>query len=207
MRRLIKIDEEVARFAFEVHLRLNCPDWFVAFTNPTAGPWKRVIAPEASGHWGEVHRFEREELRPDLVVVSDAYRIVLIIEAKDDIGKLSTSTQASKSVEALDNIGRVLRSKGANAYWGARADYTVVCGLLWGGKSAASPAAVGALFAAYERHLRSVQGVADPILGIECTRGTNARLVACNATISSASQVSADVGTSDLINALALDRT
>jgi hypothetical protein len=200
----MRIDEEVARFAFEVHLRQYCTDWFVAFTNPTAGPWKRVIAPDASGRWGEVHRFEREELRPDLIVVSDAHRVILIIEAKDDIAKLSHNVQASKSVEALANIAAVAASKRANAYWGERAGYAPVCGLLWGGTSPATSSSVASLFKTYERYLRSVDGIAATILGIECMRGTTDRSVTCAATTSDDGVISPGFTAGALVESLAL---
>ena len=34
-----RLTEEIARWAFEVVCK-NSSDWYIAFTNPTAGPWK-----------------------------------------------------------------------------------------------------------------------------------------------------------------------
>ena len=36
-----RLTEEIARWAFEIICREN-PNWYVAFTNPTAGPWKTI---------------------------------------------------------------------------------------------------------------------------------------------------------------------
>jgi hypothetical protein len=202
--RLVRIDEEVARFAFEVHLRERCPQWFVAFTNPTAGPWKRVMAPDSSGTWGEVHRFEREELRPDLIVVNDESAVVLIIEAKDDLAKLATNTQASKSVEALENISTVLASKSSVPFWGARSDFVAICGLLWGGLSRSAATDITALFSLYARYLARVDRVAETILGIECVRGAGDRSVACSARLSDERRLTANVTAGDLVGTLAM---
>lgn len=203
MTRLTRIDEEVARFAFEVHLKLHCPDWFVAFTNPTAGPWKRVTAPDAERRWGEVHRFEREELRPDLVVVNDLLRVILVVEAKDDVSKLRLEAQASKSAEALDNIATVLASRATNTYWGPRAQYVTVCGLLWGAHTPAPEATVEALFRTHARYLAATRHGAAPIVGIEC-RGVGDRSVMCSATTSHQGEIAPGLSADGLVRTLAL---
>lgn len=87
-----RLTEEIARWAFEVLLSKN-PDWYIAFTNPTAGPWKRVTAINERGVEGEVHRFARDEERPDLLLISDKYEVVIIIEAKDSLPKLIKDKQ------------------------------------------------------------------------------------------------------------------
>ena len=59
------INEEIVRWAFEVFLRNKSEDkWWVAFTNPTAGPWKKIEAPNNGGKLFEIYRFAREEDRP-----------------------------------------------------------------------------------------------------------------------------------------------
>jgi len=132
-----RITEEVARWTFEAYLKrfFSPKEWFVAFSNPTAGPWKRVMGLEAAGNWGEVHRFQREEERPDLVVVSDPLQTLLIIEAKDSARKLRTDNQVEKSCSVILELGATLASKGKNPYWGHRAGYLVVPGLLWAARS------------------------------------------------------------------------
>ncbi len=37
------INEEITRWVTEVYLKSNPNlDWYIAFTNPTAGPWKKI---------------------------------------------------------------------------------------------------------------------------------------------------------------------
>ena len=96
--KLKMVSEEIVRWAFEVSLHQS-DDWKIAFTNPTAGPWKRVMALNAGGVSGEVHRFENDEKRPDLIIYSDKHRVVIIVEAKPDIGGLSTEEQIEKTLK------------------------------------------------------------------------------------------------------------
>ena len=64
------LTEEIARWAFEIKC-IESEDWFVAFTNPTAGPWKTIKGLDDEGKEGEVYRFGSKEPRPDIVLVSD----------------------------------------------------------------------------------------------------------------------------------------
>ena len=126
-----RLTEEIARWAFEIICREN-KDWFVAFTNPTAGPWKKITALNKSGQEGEVYRFELEETRPDIVLVNDKLETVLVIEAKDSLDKLLSDTQSIKSVEVVANLRSILKNKYNNQFWGERSKYVVLTGLLWG---------------------------------------------------------------------------
>ena len=118
-----KLTEEISRWAFEICINRH-NSWFIAFTNPTAGPWKRIMGRNSNGEVGEVHRFEREEMRPDLVLVCDELQVVLIIEAKDSLTKLLTDKQMDKSADVVRGLAQTLRNKKSKPFWGERAFYT-----------------------------------------------------------------------------------
>jgi hypothetical protein len=131
--RLKLLSEEVVRWALEVKLRRGST-WKIAFTNPTAGPWKRVMAENSAGKLGEIHRFEIDEKRPDLIIYSDVHRTVVIVEAKTDISGLQNSEQVLKTSALYTSLSEMLRQKGSNEYWGGRAAYSYQLGLLWSKK-------------------------------------------------------------------------
>ncbi len=119
------------RWAFEVSVHQSRA-WKIAFTNPTAGPWKRVLGLGKDGRAGEVHRFEIDEKRPDLILFSDTFKTVLIIEAKTDFSGLADRTQIRKTTALFERLVPLLQSYKSNQYWGERADYHYQLGLLWG---------------------------------------------------------------------------
>ena len=41
IRKINRVNEEIARWAFEIIFKKN-DQWTIAFTNPTAGPWKTI---------------------------------------------------------------------------------------------------------------------------------------------------------------------
>lgn len=125
------LSEEVARWRFELDVRAN-REWWIAFTNPTAGPWKRCEGRNIDGVVGEVLRFERDSERPDLVLVCDAARAIVIIEAKETLAQLAVPAQLQKSCAVVQNLEKRLSEKGGNPFWGERASYTVIPGVLWG---------------------------------------------------------------------------
>lgn len=86
------LTEEISRWAFEVACREQT-SWDIAFTNPTAGPWKTIKAKGALGDLGEVYRFALEENRPDIILINDDINIIIIVEAKDSLEKLINKTQ------------------------------------------------------------------------------------------------------------------
>ena len=54
MRNINRLNEEIARWAFEIIFKTNT-SWHIAFTNPTAGPWKTIKSVSLqSGKEGEV---------------------------------------------------------------------------------------------------------------------------------------------------------
>lgn len=195
--------EEVARWAFEVHLDRQT-DWVIAFVNPTAGPWKRILGRDTSQQPGEVHRFDREELRPDLVLFNDALEVVLIVEAKDQLQQLTRGPQVKKSVRTLTTLAATLRNKATNLYWGDRARYSVITGLLWGAEAPTSVAQRTAALELYSSELQSSAGASSLIVGIECRRSDDAQSVTCRGTLSSNSEVRPGVTAADLLLSLEL---
>jgi len=126
-----KINEEITRWVTEVYVNSN-PDvgWWIAFTNPTAGPWKKITAPNESGECVEVYRFNREEERPDLVLVNDKLKQILIIEAKDYCKKLITEAQMKKSIRVIDDMSSLLSECNAVS-WRERKNYKITPSFLW----------------------------------------------------------------------------
>ena len=166
--------EEIVRWAFEVVLKDNVTaskNWFVAFTNPTAGPWKHATAPDSKGLGVEILRFGREQGRPDLVLVSDALRLSVIIEAKDDLTKLITETQMRKSIAVIRDLGRRLKSRTVKV-WRTRARYPIVPGFLWAGSNPESEFKL--VLSSYDSYVGSQRG--KPVIGV-CVVKTNGSLV------------------------------
>lgn len=165
-----RLTEEIARWAFEVVCQ-NSNDWYIAFTNPTAGPWKTVKCTDSSGNVGEVYRFGSKETRPDILLVNDKMELVMIIEAKDSLRKLIAGTQAEKSVEVVDQLVTILKAKKSNRFWGKRANYTVITGLLWGANHPSTAQEREAVFDKYFSELKKYPGLDKKIIvGIETYR-------------------------------------
>lgn len=167
-----KLTEELARWTFEVACKEN-KDWFIAFTNPTAGPWKTIKGLDSDGNEGEVYRFELEETRPDIVIVNDKLRLVLIIEAKDSLSKLVKREQVEKSVEVVDQLTRLLRSKRNNRFWGDRAGYRMITGLLWGNKSSSDEMLIRDAYDMYYREMCKYKLDSSFIFGVETLQSGN----------------------------------
>ena len=126
-----KIDEEIARWTAEVFFK--CKDelgWWIAFTNPTAGPWKKLLSKKSDGKHEEAYRFDREEKRPDVVLVNDKLKKVIIVEAKDSCPKLVKGDQMPKSLEVVKDMTEILQKKQGNS-WDNRTDYEFVSSFLW----------------------------------------------------------------------------
>ena len=87
--------------------------WIEWFSNPTAGPWKRIGIPGISSLDGT--GFEKEETRPDLVLYHNKNDPkILILESKDNIGKLIDSSnnndQLKKTCKVFSNISTKLEN-------------------------------------------------------------------------------------------------
>jgi hypothetical protein len=125
------LNEEIARWATEVYIKKNPRlKWWIAFTNPTAGPWKKVVVQNEDGTSIEIYRFVREEERPDLILVNDDLKIILIVEAKDYVEKLISGDQMEKSIRVIQAMTKIL-SESQNPHWAIRKNYRVVPAFLW----------------------------------------------------------------------------
>ena len=165
-----RLTEEISRWAFEVVCKNN-PEWYIAFTNPTAGPWKTIKCTNAYGEEGEVYRFELEETRPDILLVNDKQKVVMIIEAKDSLSKLISGDQASKSVEVVGTLSDVLKKKKSNSFWAYRSNYTIILGLLWGAERSTTQYERQEVFDKYFDEMESYKSFeANVIIGIETCR-------------------------------------
>jgi hypothetical protein len=162
-----KMTEEIVRWCFELKI-CSSKDWWISFTNPTAGPWKRLMGRNKTDQEGEVYRFPRNDERPDVVAVNDKRRIVLIVEAKDSAAKLVMSEQARKSSEVVTSLCRALSALHSNEFWGVRTDYNFIAGLLWGRSVCDEPINPTSLFDLYKKHLPKV-----PLVGFETLQSSN----------------------------------
>jgi hypothetical protein len=100
-----KITEEVVRQSVEVGFKQS-DRWKIAFTNPTAGPWKMIKLGSYEG--GHNLRYEKEEDRPDLILFNRQAKLFLVFEAKDLIKKLIDESQIEKSVAVFKKEGKRL---------------------------------------------------------------------------------------------------
>ena len=165
-----KLSEEIVRWRFELLLR-SSGDWWIAFSNPTGGPWKRLMGLDVNSNESEVYRFGRETDRPDIVAVSDSRKAILIIEAKANPAGLLVSAQVAKSSAVVAALSSVLTGLSDHDAWHARAAYQVVAGLLWGRKGVAPKAPLEALNAAYRAILPGI-----PLIGFETVQRSDERL-------------------------------
>lgn len=132
------LNEEIARWATEVYIKKNPQlNWWIAFTNPTAGPWKKVVALSEEGTSVEIYRFVREEERPDLIIVNDNLGAILIVEAKDYVEKLIVGDQMVKSIRVIEEMTKVL-SQSENLHWVKRKNYKIIPTFLWMCESASN---------------------------------------------------------------------
>lgn len=162
------LNEEIARWAFEIRVNSRKTSWRIAFTNPTAGPWKTIKYYDTEGKLGEVYRYQLTEERPDIILVNEELKIVLIVEAKDSMRKLSESGQVEKSVKVMSDLTKILKGLGKNPYWGVRSEYVAITGLLWGTITLSTEEERSALFETYRKKLVQNPHVDNSyIVGIE----------------------------------------
>ena len=132
MRNIKRLNEEISRWTFEILFKQN-QSWHIAFTNPTAGPWKTIKGRSLSSSIeGEVYRFTLEEKRPDIIMYNDELKKIIVFEAKDSISKLLDDEQSTKSAEVVVKLAEILFNRSANIFWRGRESYNVILGLLWG---------------------------------------------------------------------------
>lgn len=126
-----RINEEITRWTTEVYIKSNPnKNWYIAFTNPTAGPWKKITVKNKEGKLIEVYRFDREEKRPDLVLINDKKGIILIVEAKYDLDDILKGRQMEKSIKVVLDMADVLKNISVKE-WGVRRNYKIVTSFLW----------------------------------------------------------------------------
>ena len=90
------LTESICDQVVVVSTKLN--GWIEWFSNPTAGPWKRIGIPGVSSLAGT--GFEQLEKRPDLMLYhKSAKPKVLIIECKDKIDKLIDSANQNDQIK------------------------------------------------------------------------------------------------------------
>lgn len=90
------LTESICDQVVVVSTKLN--GWIEWFSNPTAGPWKRIGIPCVSSLAGT--GFEKEETRPDLILYHKSVKPkVLIIESKDKIDKLIDSANQNNQIK------------------------------------------------------------------------------------------------------------
>lgn len=169
------LTEEMSRWAFEVKCKLS-KTWDIVFTNPTAGPWKTIQSKDDEGNLGEVYRFGVDEERPDIIIVNDELKEIIIIEAKNSIDKLIQGTQIEKSVKVVGDISSTLKTTN-NKYWGQRKNYPIVLGILWGAENTVKSSDILSVFSQYREEIRKYSSFDDTLLvGIQTKKiGTDLR--------------------------------
>lgn len=127
-----KPNEEIARWCVEIFFKTTEDEfgWWIAFTNPTAGPWKKIVTKTADSKMAEIYRFGQTDDRPDLIVVNDKLKKILVIEAKDDFRKLLEGSQMKKSIQVISDISAIL-NRVTHPEWAQRRSYQVVPSFLW----------------------------------------------------------------------------
>lgn len=170
---IYNLTEEIARWSFEVSCKTN-KDWYIAFSNPTAGPWKSIKAMDKLGNEGNIYTFDAQENRPDIVLVNDKLRIIIIIEAKADYSDLLNEAQMKKSVKVVADLSKMLQKMRDDQYWGKRYMYKIYVGLLWGTSTPLHSAEKKELFDLYHSEILGLNNIDKRlILGIEVLKDDN----------------------------------
>lgn len=166
-----KLTEEISRWAFEIHVK-DKKSWWIAFTNPTAGPWKRIESFDKNQNKGEVYRFDRDEKRPDIVIINNDLKAIIIFEAKDTLEKLKVESQTAKSCQVINDMAVTLASIKDNPFWGDRYSYKIYNGLLWGSSELSTTSSVADAFQVYSSELKKIKSIVDTSIqiGIESTK-------------------------------------
>lgn len=178
-RKINRLNEEISRWAFEIKIEM-IPEWKIIFTNPTAGPWKRIMCSDEFNNVGEVYRFQLEEERPDIIMINDSLEAIVIIEAKDSLSKLIEQSQISKTVEVTDIMARMFKNKSDNKYWGKRSKYKTYLGLLWGSETPNSEEEIDMLFKEHYKISKNKNDISDTvIIGIETIYNSEKNFMKC----------------------------
>lgn len=95
-----ELSEEIIRQTVEIAFKLD-KDWHIAFTNPTAGIWKKANI-IANGKEQLLYAYKKEEKRPDLILQHLPSNLFLVCEAKNKLRDLTND---------LDNILKKLNDE------------------------------------------------------------------------------------------------
>lgn len=165
-----KLTEEIARWAFEISIKPK-DEWYIAFTNPTAGPWKAIRAVDKGGNEGKIYTFDLKEKRPDIILINDRLNLIIIFEAKTNIDGLISEKQVAKSTKVVSDIGKMLQKMRDNPYWGKRYMYRIVLGLLWGKTNTVTEEVYDRLFEVYREEVLKCENIDKRIIfGIEAVK-------------------------------------
>ena len=170
MNYIYNLTEEICRWSFEVHTKkLN--NWWIAFTNPTAGPWKKIEGFNKDNKKGEVFRYERDVPRPDIIIVNDKLKTIIIFEAKDNLAKLNVESQIEKTSKVIDDMNNILTNIN-NEFWNDRNSYDSFLGLLWGSEILSAEKNILNTFKKYSDCLKKIKTKIkdEKIIGIEVSK-------------------------------------
>lgn len=170
MNYIYNLTEEICRWSFEVHTKkLN--NWWIAFTNPTAGPWKKIEGFNKDNKKGEVFRYERDVPRPDIIIVNDKLKTIIIFEAKDNLAKLNVESQIEKTSKVIDDMNNILTNIN-NEFWNDRNSYDSFLGLLWGSEILSAEKNILNTFKKYSDCLKKIKTKikVENIIGIEVSK-------------------------------------
>lgn len=131
--RKYKLSEEICLQCMEVVFEKN--GWKEWFTNPTAGPWKKIRIEGVEDE--ELLRFRKEEDRPDLILAHESKQLIMVLEAKDNINGLLSSSggQIKKSTKVFkamfEKLLTILRKHGEAIYGGSKPSTLLLCGYIF----------------------------------------------------------------------------
>ena len=176
-RNIKRLNEEISRWAFEIKINtLN--NWEIIFTNPTAGPWKKITCYNKFNKKEEIYRFQLEEERPDIIMINDDLNIIIIIEAKDNLNKLLDKTQLMKTIEVTENMAKMFKEN-ENENW-KRNNYTTILGLLWGADEPNSKESIELLFNNHYKIIKEKSNIYhNTLFGVETLYNKNTNSIKC----------------------------
>lgn len=167
------LTEEVVRWSFEVMISKN-HDWLIAFTNPTAGPWKTIKLLDRYQRIEDAKKFEIDEKRPDLILINYRLKEVIIIEAKDNLNKLMPFKQIEKTVNVYIKIKTFLKEELDPSDWNDLDKFNYRFGLMWGQDDRYND--YNMLYHNYKLILNK-KNVVDEIIGFESKKRTDNSII------------------------------
>jgi ribosome-associated translation inhibitor RaiA len=104
---IYKLTEEIVRQSVEVKFRQD-QKWIIAFSNPTAGPWKKAKV-IIDGKEQLLYAYKKDEDRPDLILQYFSSNTFVICEAKDKLSSMTNSID--KILDTLNNECSKIKAK------------------------------------------------------------------------------------------------